>query len=141
MKAAVFHATGEPLRIEQVADPEPRAGELLLSVGACGICGTDLHWTENRDTEGGWRVLRRGGILGHEFAGEVVEVGASLKNRFKVGDTVCALPFIGCGTCVMCLTGKIYRCESAHTRASPSLSGAYAELTRIGGQEIGRAHV
>ena len=74
MKAAVFHKAGEPLVVEDVADPVPGPSDLVIAVRACGICGTDLHWTEHHNTDGAWRDLAPGGILGHEFAGEVVEV-------------------------------------------------------------------
>ena len=135
MKAATFAAVGAPLEIASVPDPEPQPGELLIAVGNCGVCGTDLHWTENRSTDGGWRELKAGAVLGHEFAGEVLEVGRDLKGRFKPGDSVCALPFIGCGQCKACLTGRIFRCQQADTRATPTLPGAYAELARVGGAE------
>ncbi len=138
MKAAVFKAPGAPFVVENVADPQPGPQELVISVGACGICGTDLHWTENRDTSGGWRELRAGSVLGHEFAGEVVEVGRDIKDRFRPGDSICALPFIGCGRCAACVAGHIYRCTEADTRASPTLPGAYAEFTRVGVAEAVR---
>ncbi|WP_089720996.1 zinc-dependent alcohol dehydrogenase [Candidatus Entotheonella palauensis] len=138
MKAAVFKAPGAPLAVETVADPQPGPQELLISVGACGVCGTDLHWTENRDTSGGWRELRAGGILGHEFAGEVVEVGQDVKDRFRPGDSVCALPFIGCGRCAACMAGRVYRCAEVDTRASTTLPGAYAEYARVGSAETVR---
>ena len=48
--------------------------ELILKVHACGICGTDLHWSENTE-DTGWRVMQPGSVMGHEFAGEVVEAG------------------------------------------------------------------
>jgi (R,R)-butanediol dehydrogenase / meso-butanediol dehydrogenase / diacetyl reductase len=138
MKAAVFKAPGEPLAIENVSDPYPGTNELLIAVGACGICGTDLHWTENRDTSGGWRALRHGGVLGHEFAGEVVEVGANAGGQHKVGDMVCALPFIGCGKCQACLSGRIFRCATVDMRASSTLPGAYAQYARVGAAETVR---
>jgi (R,R)-butanediol dehydrogenase/meso-butanediol dehydrogenase/diacetyl reductase len=135
MKAAVFKQAGAPLAIEQVADPKPGATELLIAVGACGVCGTDLHWTENRDTSGGWRELAPGCILGHEFAGEVLETGAECKNQFRPGDMVCALPFIGCGRCAACISGRVFRCAHVDTRASQTLAGAYAEYARVGAAE------
>ncbi len=132
MKAAVFHEVGSPLVVEDVADPVPGPSDLVIAVRACGICGTDLHWTEHHNTDGAWRDLRAGGILGHEFAGEVVEVGPAAKGQFKVGEAICALPFISCGQCAACAAGRFYRCESVDTRASPTLPGAYAEYTRVG---------
>ncbi|MEM7407617.1 MAG: alcohol dehydrogenase catalytic domain-containing protein [Pseudomonadota bacterium] len=132
MKAAVFNAAGQPLTIESVDDPTPGEREVVIQVGACGICGTDLHWTETHGTEGGWRPLARGGILGHEFAGEIVEVGAAARQQFHPGDLVCALPFIGCGTCDACRKGRVFRCQRVETRGSPALPGAYAEFARVG---------
>ena len=57
MKAAVFKAPGAPLVIEDVPDPTPGPSDLILKVRACGICGTDLHWSESRDGSAGWRAL------------------------------------------------------------------------------------
>ena len=71
MRAAVFEALGEPLVVATVADPIPAADEVIVRVGRCGICGSDLHMTQ----EPAFGV-RSGTVLGHEFAGEVVELGA-----------------------------------------------------------------
>ena len=76
MKAAVFKAPGAPLVIEDVPEPRPGPTDLILKVRACGICGTDLHWSESRDGSAGWRALAPETVMGHEFAGEVVEVGS-----------------------------------------------------------------
>jgi len=135
MKAAVFKQRGQPLVIEAVPDPAPLANELLLKVAACGICGTDLHWSEYEIPEGTWRTLAPGSVMGHEFAGEVVEVGRDLKGQWKVGDRVCAQPPLGCGRCPACLAGRSYRCQRVMTRASNKLTGAYAEFTRVGAAE------
>ena len=94
MKAAVWKAPGTPLVIEDVPDPAPGPGDLVLKVRACGICGTDLHWSESPDGNAGWRALEPGAVMGHEFAGEVVEVGRDLRGRWHVGQRVCAQPFV-----------------------------------------------
>jgi len=135
MRAAVFHAPGAPLTIEDVSDPTPGPAELLLNVKACGICGTDLHWSDRKVDDGGWRALDPGTIMGHEFAGEIVEVGRSLKGQYRVGERVVAQPFIGCGACAHCLAGRAYRCPKVNMRATETLTGAYAEYTRIGAHE------
>jgi (R,R)-butanediol dehydrogenase/meso-butanediol dehydrogenase/diacetyl reductase len=70
--------------------------------------------------------------MGHEFAGEVVEVGSALRGQWRVGERVTAQPFIGCGQCADCLAGQGFRCPNAQMRASAKLPGAYAEYTRIG---------
>jgi threonine dehydrogenase-like Zn-dependent dehydrogenase len=135
MKAAVFKTHGAPLVVEDVPDPEPGPHDLILKVRACGICGTDLHWSENSVEGVGWRVLDPGTIMGHEFAGEVVEVGREARGNWKIGDRVCAQPWIGCGTCDPCRAGRGYLCASVGMRASLDVAGAYAEFTRIGSSE------
>ena len=132
MKAAVFKAPGAPLMVEDVPEPRPGATDLILQVRACGICGTDLHWSESRDGSAGWRALEPETVMGHEFAGEVVEVGSGLRGQWKVGERVTAQPFIGCGHCADCLAGRAFRCASGTMRASAALPGAYAEYTRVG---------
>lgn len=135
MKAAVFHRSGTPLSIEKIADPRPAAGEMILKVCACGICGTDLHWSEVNNEESGWRDILPGAVMGHEFAGEIVELGRDVPKHWKVGDRVCAMPQLGCGACAACHGGKPHRCLNGRTRASAECPGAYAEYTRIGAQE------
>ncbi len=132
MKAAVFSEPGAPLTVESVADPEPGPADLILKVHACGICGTDLHWSDNADPSVGWRHLERGAVMGHEFSGEVVEVGKDAGSGWKIGDRVTAQPFSGCGRCPACLAGRAYRCQSVTNRASLAQPGAYAEYTRVG---------
>jgi (R,R)-butanediol dehydrogenase / meso-butanediol dehydrogenase / diacetyl reductase len=132
MKAAVFKAPGAPLVIEDVPDPTPGPGDLILKVRACGICGTDLHWSESRDGSAGWRALDPDTVMGHEFAGEIVEVGRDLRGQWRVGERVCAQPFIGCGQCAPCAAGRGYRCAEVAMRATAALTGAYAEYTRVG---------
>lgn len=132
MKAAVFKVPGAPLVIEDVPEPRPGPTDLILKVRACGICGTDLHWSERKDGSAGWRALEPETVMGHEFAGEVVEVGSGLRGRWKVGERVTAQPFIGCGQCPDCLAGRAFRCPSGTMRASAELPGAYAEYTRVG---------
>ena len=134
MKAAVLKEIGNPLVVEDVPAPEPGPSDLILRVKSCGVCGTDLHWSESRE-EKGWRVLAPDTVMGHEFAGEVVEVGRDVKSQWKVGDRVTAQPFIGCGSCPECLAGRGFRCGQVQMRANPELTGAYAEFTRVGTHE------
>lgn len=135
MKAAVFKERGQPLVIKEVPDPMPLPNELLVKIAACGICGTDLHWSEYEIPDGSWRKLAPGAVMGHEFTGEIVEVGRELTGGWKVGERVCAQPSLGCGKCPACLAGRSYRCPDVITRASSKLTGAYAEFTRVGESE------
>jgi (R,R)-butanediol dehydrogenase/meso-butanediol dehydrogenase/diacetyl reductase len=106
MKAAVFQAVGRPLVIEDVRDPVPGDDEVVVQVGRCGICGSDLHMTEDPVF-----AIRPGNVLGHEFAGEVVELGSAVKS-LKVGDRVSVSPLRGCGKCPTCKAGHPAWCPN-----------------------------
>nr|WP_255397014.1 alcohol dehydrogenase catalytic domain-containing protein [Mycobacterium sp. E342] len=87
-------------------DPVPEAGRLVLEIGRCGICGTDLHMTS-----GEGETFPEGMVLGHEFAGEVVAKGADT-DGFNEGDIVAALPVTGCGNCASCKAGDPAVCSA-----------------------------
>jgi (R,R)-butanediol dehydrogenase/meso-butanediol dehydrogenase/diacetyl reductase len=129
MRAAVFRGLGQPLAIEEVPDPAPGPDELVLRVRSCGICGSDLHASALPPG------LPAGSVMGHEFAGEVVAVGADARGDWKQGDRACALPYIGCGRCLHCLAGDGVRCAQIRTTGLGQLPGAYAEYVRVGGLE------
>lgn len=129
VKAAVFHELGKPLTIEDVAEPTPDASDLVVRVESCGICGTDLHQASLPPG------LPPGAVMGHEFAGEVVEVGREARGDWKTGDRVSALPYIGCGRCAACLTGDGFRCAEVQVTGLGQLPGAYAEYVRVGSSE------
>jgi len=78
MKAAVFHGIGRKLCIEAMPDPTPGPGEVVVKVGRCGICGSDLHMTE--DPMFG---VPAGAVLGHEFAGEIAAVGKGVEGLHR----------------------------------------------------------
>ncbi len=129
MKAAVFQGLGQALTIEERPEPKPGPGEIVLRVRSCGICGSDLHAA---DLPPG---LPPGTVMGHEFAGEVVEVGADAKALWKPGDRVCALPAIGCGKCRACLSGDVILCPSLRGTGLGQVPGAYAEYVLAGAAE------
>jgi (R,R)-butanediol dehydrogenase/meso-butanediol dehydrogenase/diacetyl reductase len=118
MRAAVFQGPGKPLSIENVDDPKPGPGEIVLRVAGCGICGSDLHMSE--------QTMPAGMVMGHEFAGEIVEVGRDAGD-WKVGDRVCSLPMFGCGKCLWCQTGTTQFCRELRGTGLGPLPGAYAE--------------
>jgi (R,R)-butanediol dehydrogenase/meso-butanediol dehydrogenase/diacetyl reductase len=120
MRAAIFKAVGEPLAIETLPDPSPGDGEVVIRVGRCGVCGTDLH-----ATGGHGYTMAAGAQLGHEFAGEVVAVGKGVQT-LKLGDTVAALPVVGCGQCEYCRTGIDVLC-----RQWRSYGAGLAEFARV----------
>jgi len=135
MRAAVFTAPGQPLQVRQVPDPEPGPDDLILQVRACGICGSDLHIADLDDRSGGMAPLNDGAIMGHEFAGEVVAAGAGARADWRLGERVCALPYIACGHCAACLAGRGHRCPQVIYGGLGRLDGAYADFVRVGRHE------
>jgi (R,R)-butanediol dehydrogenase/meso-butanediol dehydrogenase/diacetyl reductase len=120
MKAAVFQALRQPLVVEDVREPEPAADEVLIRVGRCGICGSDLHMTEEP-----LFGTQAGAILGHEFAGDIVACGKHVEN-FRVGDRVAAAPLRGCGQCASCRRGEPAWCAKMMLQG-----GGYGEFATV----------
>jgi len=123
MQAVVLRGPGD-LAVESVPDPKPGAGELVLRVAACGICGTDVHLYQ----AGG---LPPGSIPGHEFCGEVMETA----HGFSAGDWVCALPALSCGDCARCRSGLGAYCQTQRTVGMGSAPGAFAEYVAVAAHE------
>ena len=129
MQAAVFLGADQKLSIQDVPEPESTPGDLILQVKGCGICGSDLHAAA---APGG---LPSGTVMGHEFVGEVLEVGSEAAGSFKPGDRVVSMPCIGCGTCYSCLSGDIMACAQLQGLGLGQLPGAFAERVRVGSRE------
>jgi (R,R)-butanediol dehydrogenase/meso-butanediol dehydrogenase/diacetyl reductase len=125
MRAAVFHQPGSPLSIESVDDPQPEAGQVVIAVKRCGICGTDLHATEEHDG-----LLVPGTVMGHEFAGEIVEVGAGCPSDWRPGRKVTGLPSHSCGECLPCKTGRPLQCQD-NIILGLQRSGGFAEYMAL----------
>ncbi|WP_374575791.1 alcohol dehydrogenase catalytic domain-containing protein [Phenylobacterium sp.] len=121
MRAAVFKGAGQPLVCEEVATPVPGEGEVVLKVGFCGICGTDLHRTESNIL-----TYDAGTIMGHEFSGEVAALGPGV-TTLKVGDRVTAMPYLGCNECEHCRRGFPVLCKSMRNVGTNDHPGAYAQ--------------
>lgn len=119
MRAAIFEGAGCKLAIRQADDPVAGAGEVVIRVGRCGICGTDLHMTSGRFMD-----FPAGTILGHEYAGEIVETGPGVSG-LKKGDIIAAMPCAGCGTCAACLAGAPLMCTQMR-----GMLGGFGEYLR-----------
>lgn len=128
MRAAIFDGVGHPLRIDQLPRPEPAADEVLLRIAACGICGSDLHITEDPVTFG----VGQGTVLGHEFAGEVAAIGDDVTG-LRIGDRVAVAPMRGCGHCENCLKGEPAWCSEMRL-----IGGGYAEFTTVAARQCRR---
>lgn len=127
MKAAIFHALGQPLAIEDRPDPAPGEGEVVVKVCRCGICGSDLHMTQEADF-----AVAPGSILGHEFSGEVMALGRGVEN-LRVGDHVAVSPVRGCGACDACRAGKPAWCENMMLQG-----GGYADFATAAARQCVR---
>jgi L-idonate 5-dehydrogenase len=128
MKAAVIHAPRD-LRIEDAEIPDVGAREVKVRIRAGGICGSDLHYY----LHGGFGTVRlkQPMILGHEIAGEVIEVGAEV-TQVKAGDRVAVNPSRPCGQCRFCLEGLANHCLDMRFYGSamrmPHVQGGFREV-------------
>lgn len=121
MHAMVFDGPGRPLRSCEVPRPEPGPGQVLVKVGACGVCRTDLHVVDGELHEPKPAV-----IPGHEIVGRVVGVGSGVE-VVREGQRV-GIPWLGftCGRCEPCRRGQENLCEAAGFTGY-TLDGGYAE--------------
>jgi len=103
MKALVYQGPGE-ISLEEVVDPSPRDGEVLLRVDAAGVCGTDRHIVA------GELGVRPGTVPGHEIAGTVVEIGDQVAG-WERGERVACFGQATCGACPACRAGAPNRCR------------------------------
>jgi (R,R)-butanediol dehydrogenase/meso-butanediol dehydrogenase/diacetyl reductase len=126
MRAVVSKRPGE-LVVERVPDPTPEAGQAVLKVLACGICGSDLHAHQHK-------LLPPGSILGHEFCGEVMESSEGL----RAGERVCAIPNISCGSCERCRSGLGFYCATQRPIGLGLPNGGFAEYVVIAAHEAVR---
>lgn len=104
MNAAVIPAVGEPLRIESIRHPEPKAGEVRIRIAACGVCHSDLHVAR------GHLKFPMPCVPGHEISGTVDAQGAG--SDFKIGERVVSSFIMPCGRCPSCLDGRDNLCET-----------------------------
>ncbi len=120
MKAAAFSRQNEMALID-APEPTAGAGQVVLKVHDCGICGSDLHACQYA------MGMPPGSIMGHEFCGEVCEIGAGVSG-FRVGERVAGLPFVFCGECERCTSGMEIHCHNLKGLGLGQLPGAYAEF-------------
>jgi len=105
MNAAVIPAVGAPLVIENIRDPEPKAGEVRIKIAACGVCHSDLHVAR------GHLKFPMPCVPGHEISGTIDRPGPGVSG-FKSGDRVVSSFIMPCGTCAPCLDGRDNLCET-----------------------------
>jgi L-iditol 2-dehydrogenase len=117
-----------------VADPCLLPGDLLLKVKAATICGTDIRILRGKKTAG----IRYPSVLGHEFAGVVVDNGGH--SQFSEGQAVCVCPQFACGHCEYCISGAENLCRNL-TAMGYEIDGAFAEYVRIPASGVASGNV
>ena len=128
MKAAYKANRGKGIEIREIPIPKISKNEILVKVKKTAICGTDIHlydwnnWCENVKAKNPM-------VIGHEFCGEVVEVGSNV-TLVKVGDLIAGETHIPCGKCMLCRTGKQHICRDMKILGVHT-DGVFAEYTKI----------
>jgi L-iditol 2-dehydrogenase len=120
MKAAYYAGKGGAITIEDLPDPEPGPGELLIRVHRCGICGTDLSMTKGDLWDYG------AGQFGHEFAGEIIGMGKGVEG-FRRGQKISVVPSGACGLCAGCTGGG----NHVMCRSADSAARGFAEMATL----------
>jgi L-iditol 2-dehydrogenase len=120
-KAVFMHGTNEMVW-KDVPMPTPKLNEVLIKVDVVGVCGSDVHYYQHGKI--GDFVVEGDFILGHECAGEVVQVGSEVKS-LKVGDRVALEPGKTCGVCEFCKEGKYNLCPDVEFFATPPYHGVF----------------
>lgn len=124
MKAAVLEEFSGPLLVQDVPEPDCPSDGVIVAVRACGVCRSDHHAWKGVDPD-----VELPHVMGHEFAGEVISVGAEC-HRFSVGDRVTAPFILGCGYCQDCRTGNATICEQQQVIGF-TFWGCFAEQVAI----------
>jgi S-(hydroxymethyl)glutathione dehydrogenase/alcohol dehydrogenase len=131
MKVAIFEGVGRRLSVEDIPRPQPRQGEVLIKVAACGVCHSDLHVIK------GELPYPTPTVLGHEMSGTIVEVAPDVL-RLKPGDRVVSTFILPCGNCASCNRGRDDLCENffAVHRAKGVLYDGETRLHRADGTPL-----
>ena len=141
MRAAVYHGQRD-VRIEDVPEPVLGPGQIKLRVGYNGICGTDVHeyFTGPHLIPSRTPHPRTGArlpiVIGHEFAGEIVDVADDVEG-FGVGDKIAAEPIHNCGECRFCRRGTYNLCTGIAFQGADAADGGLAEFAVL---DAGKAH-
>ena len=126
-RSAVLNAPHD-LTVEDRPVPVPGPHEVLVRVGAVGICGSDVHYYEHGRI--GPFVVEAPMVIGHEAAGTVVDVGSEV-DRSRIGERVALEPGVPCRHCEQCLAGRYNLCPDVTFYATPPVDGAIAELVTL----------
>jgi 2-desacetyl-2-hydroxyethyl bacteriochlorophyllide A dehydrogenase len=128
MRAIVFH-DGRNVNLEELPDPKPGRGEVLIAVKASGICHTDVEILRGNYGSSAFPL-----VPGHEFAGEVVDTGPDVAG-FAPGDRVVVDPNLGCGDCPACRRARVNLCERLGAYGV-TRNGGFAELCVVAADHL-----
>ena len=114
----------------QLPDPEPAAGEAVIEIAFCGICGSDLHMLPSP-------AIAPGSVMGHEFSGSISALGEGVEG-WSVGDRVSVLPGTPCGECPQCKSDREHLCMEGVLRGHGlgGRPGAYAERVAVSAESL-----
>jgi 2-desacetyl-2-hydroxyethyl bacteriochlorophyllide A dehydrogenase len=118
---ALMYLGPKDMQVVDIEQPSPQKGEVKIAVKYVGICGSDVHGYLGTT---GRRIPPM--IMGHEFSGEVCEVGEGV-TRFKKGDLVTVNPILNCCTCSYCESGDINICQNRRFLGTMDVNGAFCE--------------
>lgn len=124
MRAAIVSRRGT-VSVGEIPDPEPGLGQVVVRVRACGVCEVDLLIAD-----GGFASASYPVVPGHEFSGEIVELGPAVPRHWRVGDRVAVDPTLPCGHCAACRANNATECGQRGA-VGESVNGAFAEYVAV----------
>jgi threonine dehydrogenase-like Zn-dependent dehydrogenase len=127
MRAVLYVDQETGTAVSEVPDPVPGAGDVIVAVEACGLCGSDVHAVQNG-------AYPAGHVPGHEFSGRIVAVGPAVTG-WPEGQAVAATPIGSCGTCRICARGLPFRCPVVEN-IGITIPGAYAEYVKVPARQL-----
>jgi L-iditol 2-dehydrogenase len=128
---AIVQTGAESVEVQERDEPAPSDDEVLVRVHTAGLCGSDAHAYRY---EGGYEWIPIPRVMGHEYSGEVVEVGANVPD-FEVGDEVVEEPIHDCGVCFQCKNGEPNVCQN-FSITGMHRDGAYTEFVTVEPQHL-----
>lgn len=128
MRGAIFQEKGKIIIKDDIPEPKIKGNEVLIQVKNCGICGSDVESYQSG------ALILSGIILGHEFSGEIVEIGDSVK-KWKIGDRVTANPNMPCFNCFWCLRNQENLCKR-NEGLGMTLNGALADYVKVDSERL-----
>lgn len=129
MKAVQIVAPSE-MRVVEVEQPTPKAGEVLVKMCYVGYCGSDLNTYLGRNP-----MVQLPVIPGHEIGGQIARLGEGVPTSLTVGQTVTINPYTNCGTCASCLAGRVNACQLNQT-LGVQRNGAMSEYIVVPWQKV-----